>query len=288
VIRNFIYLDSGKLRSLSSQLFEGVTEQVLSTHSDTQAESESQKGPVASGKLLGEIFSKESSSSELKFLEDHAYTLLEERLSKSELIQNFDSVTPFSNTEKKFVKVTSKLKINDLALSATVMKNFNRVGEALWRVTNEGQDKSASVKNLSDADVKKKAREAGLQMNQKYLESSAILLDFGFQDLLEANFSIQGGMFSAPLKREFLRESESMIVHKYSRYTQADFTIVGLITQHGMIPDAGPPLSQIEGSQGMKQAMRVLADYVRNMENTFSAPLSNEAILDPIAIYSVI
>ena len=52
MIRNFVYLDSEKLRSLSSQLFEGVTDSVLKAEADETTAEESQKGPVGSGQVI--------------------------------------------------------------------------------------------------------------------------------------------------------------------------------------------------------------------------------------------
>lgn len=78
-----------------------------------------------------------------------------------------------------------------------------------------------------------------------------------------------------------------MIVHKYSRSTQRQFTVLGLVTQQGSRDDAAA-LPEVDPSEGIKQALRGFADYLRDMENLFSAPLANEVILDPIAIYSVV
>jgi hypothetical protein len=288
LIRNFIYLDSEKLRSLSSQLFEGVTEQIISTQSDAELQTESQKGPVASGKLLGDIFSKESSSSELRFLEDHAYTLFEARLLEMDLLTIFDKRSSLDHIEKSFVKVTAKFQLNDLVTSASIMKDFNKIGEALWRVTNEKMEVSSTIKIHSDGEARKKAAENGLQMNQKVTDAAATLLHFGYQDLIEANFTIIDGMFSAPLKRKFLRESESLIVHKYSRNTQGEFTMVGVVTQQGSIQNDPENLQDVKDADSMKHAMRVLSDHLRVVENTFSAALTHEVIVDPIAIYSVL
>ena len=63
MIRNFLYLDSQKLRSISSQLFEGFSERVIKRSHESKSEQETQKGPVASGRFLADILTVESSSS---------------------------------------------------------------------------------------------------------------------------------------------------------------------------------------------------------------------------------
>lgn len=63
-IKSFVYLDEYKMYSISSQLFEGLTEYVLSGKKSEYAKSEEQKGKILSGNLMGEILVKEQSSTE--------------------------------------------------------------------------------------------------------------------------------------------------------------------------------------------------------------------------------
>lgn len=49
-IKSFIYLDDYKLYSLSSQIFQGFTEYIISGNIASRTEEESQKGMFASGK----------------------------------------------------------------------------------------------------------------------------------------------------------------------------------------------------------------------------------------------
>ena len=63
-IKSFIYLDDYKLYSLSSQLFEGFTEYIISDKASIHTEEISQKGQFASGKVMGDILSKKANSTE--------------------------------------------------------------------------------------------------------------------------------------------------------------------------------------------------------------------------------
>lgn len=56
MIKSFIYLDEDKMYSLSSQLFSGITEYIVSSRSEQESESADQKGPIGSGRILAEIF----------------------------------------------------------------------------------------------------------------------------------------------------------------------------------------------------------------------------------------
>ena len=86
MIKNFIYLDEEKMYSLSSQLFEGVTEYVLNESSSEQGKSEEQKGPVGSGRVLGDILKNSERNTEKKFLNDYSYTIFEKKLLEEELV----------------------------------------------------------------------------------------------------------------------------------------------------------------------------------------------------------
>jgi hypothetical protein len=287
MIRNFLYLDSQKLRSISSQIFEGFSEQVINGTRRVDQTEEQQKGPLASGKVLADIFATEQSSSQLKFLEDHAYVILENELINKELLEEFDHSCD-SSSKKSFVKVSGRLQINDLKATHGMLDNFNTFGEALWRVTNTAAAPSVNAKSVPDAEARKKAGEMGMQLNRRYAESAAMVIKFGYGDLLEASIVFENKLFSAPLKREFLRETENLILHKYSRYSQQEFIILGAVTQRGDFSQNDATAPDVGDASGMKEAMRTLALHLRTFEQIFAGPSSNETVIDPIAIYTLV
>ena len=65
-IKSFIYLDDYKLYSLSSQMFQGFTEYIISGSTASMSEEESQKGTFASGKMMSDILKKEKTSTAIK------------------------------------------------------------------------------------------------------------------------------------------------------------------------------------------------------------------------------
>lgn len=67
MIKNFIYLDEQKMYSLSSQIFEGITAFVLNESGNEGKDSESQKGPVGSGRTLANVIKSSSKSTEKNF-----------------------------------------------------------------------------------------------------------------------------------------------------------------------------------------------------------------------------
>lgn len=304
-IKSFIYLDDYKLYSLSSQLFKGFTEYIISGTSASHSEEESQKGSFASGRVISDLLEKEKTSTEKKFFHDYAFNLLEAELVNEGLLY---IISPEDTTDtiqsKSIVKITGRAIFNDYRILQATMLRFNSIGasfghfqfgkmiEDLDNVTSDAIKKSndrnqhAKVKNLRNSlDKKMEAilRESGLQLPQKDMDHMANLMEYGFHGELEfrilpENIPFQ---FSAILNRDYLRDSEEHFVSKYSRQSEYDFTMIGIVTQSGK---SITPISEHEPN-GIKDACINLADKLTIMENVFLGRLDNECIIDPIAIY---
>ena len=93
MIKNFIYLDEEKMYSLSSQIFEGITEYVLNESGTSNQDSESQKGPVGSGKILADVIISTSKATEKKFFHDHSFTLFENHLMEQNRVLDISSTS---------------------------------------------------------------------------------------------------------------------------------------------------------------------------------------------------
>lgn len=59
-IKSFIYLDEYKMYSISSQIFEGITESLMSYQGSTTEKEEEQKGEFGSGRIMADILRSES------------------------------------------------------------------------------------------------------------------------------------------------------------------------------------------------------------------------------------
>jgi hypothetical protein len=309
MIKNFIYLDEDKMYSLSSQLFEGVTEYVLNESSSEQGESEEQKGPVGSGRILGDILRNSERNTEKKFLNDYSYTIFEKKLLEDEMVLivgGEKSKELKLNVGQSFIKVTSKATFNDINTITNTLKNFNKIGKALAHITNfneisavrEQLEKAKSnVKDRNEksklqtqlksmSNINKLAKESGLQQDQDFLDDLSFVLNYGFQDQLEIQMELDESIFSANLNRSFLREPEELIVRKYSRKTEVEFTLFGIITQHQR--EKLDELEENEDYESIKEALMNLVSHLSNVEATFTGRLSNEIIIDPIALYTEI
>lgn len=302
-IKSFIYLDDYKLYSLSSQLFEGFSEYIISESAISFSEEEKQKGNFASGKVMGDLLRQEKSSTEKRFLHDYAFNLLEKELIEQKILHIISETDSNDIIQSKgIIKVKGRAVFNDYKVLQNTITNFNKIGESMGyfqygknlelleslNKENNIKDRNqlSKVKQITKS-LEKKINdiliENGLRLPDNDLKHMANLMEYGFHGELEfrihpKNLNIQ---LSAILNREYLRDREIQFVSKYSRQTEYEFTMVGIVTQSGkkinFLPEHDP--------NGIKDACLILADKLNIMENTFMGRLDNECIIDPIAIY---
>lgn len=305
MIRNILYLDEQKLYSLSSQVLEGVTEYLLTEINSEKEESETQKGPVASGRALADAMRQSTTSVERRVQHDHAFALFENKLLESGLVADVASATNTTPPEfKSFIRVTAPASFIDAAKITTLLGMFNQIGEALAYVTNndsiqavreaietakknpQGKAKLADIikKGKAFTDVTQLAKGLNLYQDPKYLENLSLLTEFAFSDQIEIQQRVGGLLYSTPLKRESLRESEGLIIKKYSRKTERSLVVLGVATQTAVAPNistAGPDFKPAN----MKEAVTDLLDHIAAMESSLSGKVEHEVVIDPIAVY---
>ena len=314
-IRSFLYLDNYKMYSFSSQIFEGLTEYIVTNKPDEEFNSESQKGPIGSGRLLADIIQKSNNQSEKRFLHDYSYSLFEESLvnEKKVLELNKDNVEDKIKEieEYSFVKVTGRVIFNDLKIIEHTLSNFNKIGYALGYVSQkadyeeklkslndqlkkiEDRNQRAKAKNLmkSKTDFIKVLKEQGLQKDEEFLKQLTYVLDYGYNQQFEIQIPLNNDfMFSAQLNREFLKDNENRIIKKYSRETEKEFVLFGVLTQIKSDKDKEDLVmknydSDGEEEKGMKEALMIVVKSLIGVENTFTGKLDYEYLVDPIAVY---
>src|SRR5699024_924915 len=133
-IKNFIYLDVDKVYSLSSQVFEGVTEYVISDKNKVDEELKNQKGPVGSGRVVADIMRTEMRISEKKYLHDQSYSLLEAKLKETKRVLEVEEGVgseDILSSNKWFFKVKATGIFNDLNSLQLTLSDFNKISNSL-------------------------------------------------------------------------------------------------------------------------------------------------------------
>lgn len=307
MIRNFIYLDDPKMYSLSSQVFKGVTEYILNENANSCENTEEQKGPITSGRVLADVIKTSNKDIEKRFLHDYSYSLFEENLIENKkvlTINTGDSIDRDLITNKfSFVRIKSVSTLTDVKKITDFFENFNELGKAVTYASfhekfqeletelNEFKEtKSKKEFNTLSQEFKKRtniaslAKEAGFYQNPEFLKSLVLLIKYGFSDQFQIQQSCDDLLFTSSLKREFLRESEEMLINKYSSKTEKEFVILGLVTQTFANDNEG--LKSLEGDDNLKTALMEIVDGLSEVEVAISGIQGNEIIIDPIAVYT--
>jgi hypothetical protein len=299
--------------SLYSQLFEGLTDYLLNYTSNETQETEKQKGPIASGKILAHIDSEGKGQLERRILHDYTYNRFEAELErKNSLLEyNSSSKEDILNqiTPGKIVKVEGSANFNDMEAIGELVKRFNEFGYSLTYVTTheerqqnlnrlntelvkaskKGQGQiQKEIKNISKT-VKSIAESDGFYLDEDFLGSLGILLDYGYNKQFEIQIMPHGKrdnkpFFSCILKKDCLREDSEMISKKFSRQAPGIFCLLGIVCQSPK-QDARPVNKDVEKIKHLKHAMSNMINALCEIETGFVGRFDNEIVIDPIAFY---
>ena len=314
-IKSLVYLDEYKMYSLSSQMFGGLTESLTNYRSNAQEVGEQQTDPSDPSRLLAGILSSETATQERKYLHDHLYSRFESELKGSGkiLAVSQDVVneieTDFSDVD--FVAVRGRVQFLDTQAIESALGEFNAVGEAITYVSKIGafpqettqvgasQSKGRQAANREQATILTQVRElakaASMRLDPTYLEKLREVLRFGYKGLFDVCLSVGPYTFSATLRDEYFREPKDLLVKRYSRSSEREFVLVGIVTQGVGTNETtvAPVPLESEGIGGittqepgdLKEAMFVVNHQLQVLETTFVGKKGNEIIVDPIALY---
>lgn len=305
IIKSFIYLDEDKMYSISSQLFEGMTQYILQEETDGQNDVNSQKGNFLSGRFMADMMFQSRSKSEMRNLHDFAFNLFEKEMEDRGILYDVKCNDEISDLQDKgFVRIRGKIFFCDYARMQYIIDNFNNIGRALGRLqgatfyeqieeikhnANDTKDRERRNRQQQNAKYSEKQIEnllksAGLVLDEKYVKNLSTVMKFGYQDGFEVRIILEDSplLFSAVINQSCLKENENVLISKYSRITEKEFTVIGVITQVG---NPKPKLPNNEG-EDMKTATQGMHEMIANLEMQFNGRSSNECIIDPIAIFT--
>jgi hypothetical protein len=285
-LKSFIYLDKDKMYSISSQMFEGIAQELLKEETLENSESESQNGPRLSGKVLADVVKNTTKSTEKKFLHDYSFTLFEKELNQKEIILDISDLTESHIAEKiqnySFVKITKEVTFNDHLKLQDFFSKFNQFGTAISRIGIFGDKEKLEGLGKQRKDQYIKEKESELHQDPKFLESFVLLSKQGFNDNFEVSQTVDNLLITSYLNRDYLRESENILIRKYSRKTNIKVSIIGTVAQY-LISNNAAPKDDFDGD--LSAHMRNMFEHLASVEHSISGKSDNEIVIDPIAAY---
>lgn len=306
-LRNFIYLDTPKLYSIYSQLFNGFTESFISETSNVDQKGETQKGPLGSGNSLNDLVEIASKSVEKKFLHDQAYSKLESYLEENSLLQVISDTTEVTIdllNQKPFIKVKALVRFDNYEKIKDFFKDFNRIGLAISSLSNFEeinqqvtalQEQKALLKDKGkireiDQIINKLkdftyiAKESGLQQDPYFLEQLTTIMKFAYNDEFALSQNIDSKQFTSYLNKDYLRELPELIIRKYHLASFKEIVVIGSISQNGLVEHKYNHIQKSDFAN-MREAIDNLLGIYVDMEKSITGLMSNEIVIDPIAVY---
>lgn len=306
-IKSFIYLDDYKMYSFSSQMFEGITQYILNEESKAGEEQHEQKGSFFSGRFMADLMLQKNAQTEMRYLHDFAFNLFEKELETRGMLFDVKPETKIEDLrDKRFIRVKGKVIFEDYTKILYTFEHFNEIGRAFGELQN--LETFNALRNIKSESAHTKDREQKNKQRQKeknveklieeHLKSQGLLIDensrdnihkilsFGYRNCYEVRMSMENSptLYTAVINQDFLKEPETSLISKYSRLSEKEFTLIGVVSQAGNVQAAIP---EITGND-LKSAVVKIIEQIAGLENQFNGRTDNECIIDPIAIFTEI
>ncbi len=295
-IRDFIYMDVERLKSIIAQVEEGFSDTATTTKAETQETGFGLESGLF-GFLKGDIDSKflwEDQQSETRSLHDYIYNKVESALLEHELLLRIpgdvtdhhvatDSV-PSIIASTSFILARGRVGINDYPRMRAMLSNFNDLGKFFTRASLLSL--AAHVSNQEKQRIAKQSKE-NRSMDRELLKGFELLFDVlypnrtivkltAFPD--HADFRLVGN-----LKPEHLRDDVDSIIFKYGTAPEADWAIFGQVAS---IPSESPvPEPDPTRGSELDMAFHGMFSALREIERMAQSVVFPEIAITPIAIY---
>ncbi|NQE06434.1 hypothetical protein C5S32_11245 [ANME-1 cluster archaeon GoMg1] len=299
-LKDFIYLDIDRVRSFTSQLFEGIPETIDSKNGKEQDIKGKIKGGmpflISGGLEGGSLFRQEKT--ETKSLQHYIYVLFEDRLNDlkklSVLNEKFDEknwvegIVRKGLKESEFIKITANVKIFDYEYLDNAFKMVKGLPETVAELTSM---------SLTKDKRKQKKRETLKEMGARDWDSTINPISKFMETMYKGIISLKiypVGTDSAPyllgrLNKNYLQYDRETLLFQYGTEPNQKWTIVGQIST---IPDEKginvekPQLKEGYNMLDMENIMEYILKLMVTTGLKFSVSYPSIGII-PLAIYRV-
>jgi hypothetical protein len=321
VIRDFIYVDVERLYSLYSQVFEGVTDQIVKSYVDGLWQKDSQKGSILKGSSSEAQVAEVSLRTENKFLYDHMYNRLEKEISTAILEHSNITLENFREILKQvfMIKVSGTAEIEDYNRFKIFTEKFNSIAEAIAYASAHSEESKAALNALEASvtkvedrnrqirakeqlkrikDPKYLAKQMGLSQDETLLKNLRLFTETFNPEGFEITIVPAGGqgglVFRGILDKRWLRIHSNLLRALYGAFVESNWIMVGQPTYlpGGNISELPETLSTQPGDESkietpsMRDPFRNMFRAARFLENMFLESKQRvEVIVCPLAIY---
>lgn len=296
LLRDFLYLDVERLRSLSAQAFSGVPETATSAHEhDLGGHAGGEAGFFSLVKTQAEVdYRYHRAATETRSLHHAVYTQLEGTLADEGLLttvdDNFDFDTLWTEStfrDAAFVRVRGHVRVVDYAASMKSISGFRDLFRAfkLVQARNIEQARQAGAKTQQTADIEKR------DLEKFERDIKALPLD---------SLSVMGkSMYQDGRARLKIRPLGAPTDHLFVGHCRNDQLLAGLgpsgaldtpadaswvsVGQVEVFPDK--ELTPMPTGNGLEDAIEVSSDAFRSISRMGTDAIFPAVGIVPIAIY---
>jgi hypothetical protein len=306
-VRDFIYLDVDRLKSILAQIDKGYIEQQASTRAQAKTGSAGAEAAIPGLVKLGGtgqlVWSQQAT--ETRTLHDHIYAYVEERLKSERLILDLnerldeaswlDPDARATVASTAYVLVRGRMVFNDLERMRTVLREVNDIVRLVAKVSLPETPQLPEPLNRAQRrqELRSAPRVSGSAQPEVISSDLQELLEKIFHTLMPARYVAKVFPFpSQPEARitasldqtQWLRESPNGIIYKFGTAPSQQWTLFGQVASiPEPVPDDSGPVWSLGGSLdvALAQVFRGMRELDR-MAGSVSYP---EIAVTPIAIY---
>jgi len=294
-IRDFLYLDVERVKSIFAQLEEGLVtgrERVGGTTKEVSGKGEGGIPALLNLAAKGK-FIWENEERETKTLHDYIYHYVESKIRSSNMVTIIDNSTitlaklksdelRLEMNEKPFLLISGKITLDDYEYMKGILKDFNDLSEFIARcsvskettqLTEEQREQLLSKNRLDEWTI------------EGYLKFFDIFYKERCMVTLYTNADVPDISFTGFIKKDFIRDGMESVMFRYGTSPQITWKVFAQIACIS-IKDESMHISMIpEKARSFDESLRGFLDEFRGIEKMANA-ISYPAIsIIPIAIY---
>lgn len=294
-IRDFIYLDIERLKSIIAQVEQGLVDQLNEVKGNIKEAATNVEGSlfgfvkgVGGGKFVWQ-----NQATETKSLHDYIYNKVESSLIENDVLiilpgkhknlSNNELRELF--TDSSFILTNGKVNINDFTQMRMMLDRFNDMGKFIAQCNVMSSVPDNTSKHLRK-DILKKATDE-MTMDKSMIDGFKLIFDIFYKERIVIkmipfdncpDFRLVGN-----LNKQYLRDDIESIIYKYGTAPVANWTIFGQIAS---IPPKDRREAEINmsGSE-IEVALHKMFNAFRGVEAIAQSVDYPEIAITPIAIY---
>jgi len=294
VLRDFVYLDWERVRSIAAQLFRGIPENLTA-----ETGGEATVGANIEGGILGILKGQAEgdyryfrTQNETRSFHHYVYSLVEERLGKEKIIMSIDSHFDFDNWTRatfhdgQFVRITGILRLIDYSWTMGLMEAMPKMMETVLTMSRFGSQHSTdNAPSRHSPNVQEKTLKDMKAMN---LGKVADLIRTLYGDTIRIkvvpSMEHLGKMFAGAGNKENFYDNAASLSQKYGYEVDANWVT---LAQINLSATSSEPLALPIGNE-MEDALEIVVLKLNELARIASSASFPAISITPISIYRVV